>query len=253
MNRNGATVRPNPARKPDRLFKALALLASWPALSVAAPGFAQNGVPSNASFSAPAAPDTPPPGAGCVSAPGRERDDDDLVHVGLQADHRRPLNGAYAYTTQGNLVARMNCGEHDSMGLFFGGGVFELKAGSVTDAIAHQPFFGEFGFVGCHYFTPPHAFLRPYITGGAAGVLMGWQYRSAVPTQDGAVWSDRVCGVDGFAGAGISAGLREHWHIFCEAGAGCMGLPAVTQAELRNTLFDSFGYVSVRAGLSLAF
>ena len=182
------------------------------------------------------------------------RDDDDgLVKLGLNFDHRRSLDGPYDYLSQATFVVETDCSRFTTVGLAIGGGVAQLKSGSLADQIAHQPYYGEIGVFGRRYFTPAHVFLRPYVTASISALAMGWDYRAAIETDNGAVRTDWTYGVDGYVGAGLSAGLRNHWRIFGELGVGGIGLPDTTENNIQNDFLGSLYYVGFKAGLSLTF
>jgi len=106
-----------------------------------------------------------------VPAPTRG-DDDDSFAFGPNVEFRRPLNGDYDFVTEVTLSGEMELDQYNSAGLLIGGGVVELKSGSFADTIARQPFIGEVGVFGRHYFTPSHVFLRPYVTADINWFLM---------------------------------------------------------------------------------
>jgi hypothetical protein len=185
--------------------------------------------------------------------PARGHDDDDTVAFGANVEYRRPLNGDYDYVTEVTLFGELDFDQYNSAGLLIGGGVVQLKSGSYADTVARQPFIGEVGVFGRHYFAPSHAFLRPYVTAGVNWFLMGWDYRFPVAADDGTVVRDWLYGVDGYVGVGLYAGLRKNLRIFGEIEVGGTAMPEKTEAGVQNNMFDGYGYVGVKAGLSWGF
>ena len=144
--------------------------------------------------------------------------------------------------------------EHISLDAVFSGGVVELKRGSFADSQAHQPFFMELGILWQYHFTNPKAALQPYFAAGASLLWMSWEYRSPVDTKNyGLITRDYLEGADGYAGLGLSLRLRKHLNLFGEIDAGGVGFLPNTYFDVHNNLFENFGYVGFRGGLSLTF
>lgn len=178
---------------------------------------------------------------------------DGLLWLGLQGDYRRSVHGDIDYVTGGTISLEWELGDCNAFGMFLGGGVLELEAGSAADRLASRPSFLELGFTGRRYFTPAHVFLRPYVTAGFGILSIAWEYRTPMESGEDRVHFDSLEGLDGYAGGGLSIRLAKRLSVSAEAVAGGVAFLGKTNRELNNTAFDSFGYVGVKAEARLAF
>jgi len=191
------------------------------------------------------------PATEAMREPIDDEDFEPVLALGFIADHRRPVNGDYKHISQGFLVGEGDVGRFTSVGVTLGGGSMEFENGSNADLLSHSAFFGEVCLMAKQYFAPQHAFLRPYITAGVGCLLMAWEYRTPIGTEP--IEVDTMIGFDGYAGAGLYVGLRKHWRLFAEMNTGVVALEGRTDRGVKNTMFDNFTYVGVKAGLCIAF
>ena len=70
---------------------------------------------------------------------------------------------------------------------------------------------------------------------------------------NGTVVRDWLYSVDGYVGVGLYAGLRKNLRIFGEIDVGGALMPENTEGGVANTMFDSYGYIGVKAGISWGF
>jgi hypothetical protein len=179
---------------------------------------------------------------------------DDLYHLDTSAGFRHPLNGDYDWVMPATISFGKMLDEHNSLDAVFGGGVIRLKPGSAADAQAHEPFFLELGIAWQYYLAAPDAAWKPYVTAGASGLWMTWEYRSQVDSSRfGLITRDYLEGADGYAGLGLKARLPKHWDFFGEIDVGGVGFLSTTYSGEHNNLFANFGYVGFRGGFSLKF
>lgn len=179
---------------------------------------------------------------------------DDLLECDLSLDYRRPANGGYNSLTSVTLSLTGMINEHDSVGLLINGGAFQLKRGSLADRVAYAPYFGEIGLLGKHYLTRPKNFLRPYITGSCSLMWMVWEYRAGTVPPDTDTGGYYLKGIDAYVGCGLAVRLHKRLSVFGEVGGGGVALyDDTTDDYVNRTVFDSFGYVSVKGGLRFAF
>lgn len=178
----------------------------------------------------------------------------DVYHLDTSFGYRQPLNGDYDWLLPATIAFGKMMDDHNALDAVFGGGVIQLKRGSTADAQAHQPFFLELGIAWKYYFAAWEAYVKPYVTASASVIWMSWEYRSPVDSKNfGQITRDYLEGADGYAGVGLSLRLREHLHCFGEVDAGGTGFLSTTHSGEHNHLFENFGYVGVRGGLSLTF
>ncbi|MGO9585202.1 MAG: hypothetical protein ACLP2Y_03195 [Limisphaerales bacterium] len=178
----------------------------------------------------------------------------DIYHLDTSFGCRWPLNGDYRWLMPATLSFGKMLDEHNALEAVLGGGVIELKPGSQADAQAHQPSFLELGIAWQYHFAARDAPWRPYITAGASLIWMTWEYRNQVDSPNfGVITRDYLEGIDGYAGLGLSLHLLKHLDCFGEIDAGGVGFLSTTYSGEHNNLFQNFGYVGVRGGLSLTF
>jgi len=178
----------------------------------------------------------------------------DVYHLDTSFGYRQPLNGDYDWLLPATIAFGKMMDDHNTLDAAFGGGVIQLKRGSTADAQAHQPFFLELGIAWTHYFAAREAPIKPYIAAGASLLWMSWEYRRPVDSKNfGHITRDYLEGADGYAGLGLSLRLRKHLNCFAEVDAGGVGFLSTTHSGEHNHLFENFGYVGFRGGVSLTF
>lgn len=143
--------------------------------------------------------------------------------------------------------------EENYFGLYLGGGKVEFESGSLVDLATTDAWMYDIGLIGRHYFTPPKTFISPYFTGGVYGQILHWDYRTPLNYNGEIIHSDNVCGGGGFVGFGLVMARKELFSAFCEARLGATLFDDATMQGFYNDLFSSYGYVSVRAGVSIGF
>lgn len=208
-------------------------------------------------YESPRAVQPPPSVAAIATAPADPRDrirrrDEPLLSFGALVDHRRPVNGDFRYLTEVMLMGEVDVSKYNSVEVMIGGGTFEQERGSVADLTINDSRVAEIGVATKQYFAPSHAFLRPYLTAGVGGLLVNWEYQSPSPRPSGRK-RDSMTGFNGYVGAGLYAGLREHGRVFAELDAGAMAFEGTTDRGIKNTAFDNFTYLGAKAGFALSF
>lgn len=143
--------------------------------------------------------------------------------------------------------------DRDYLGLFFGGGLVDLKQGSLPDRAVKNPWWLEAGFVYRRYFSDPHTFISPYLTADVAFSVLHWDYRNPVIVEAETVRSDHLFGYGGYAGFGLAAQRKSHLGFFAEVGVGMTFFECETEEGFYNDVFDNYGYLSVKGGLTLKF
>jgi len=178
----------------------------------------------------------------------------DVYHLDTSFGCRWPLNGDYRWLMPATISFGKMLSEHNALDAVLGGGVIELKPGSQADAQTHQPFFVELGAAWKYYFAAREVSLKPYVTAGVSLMWLSWEYRNPVDSKNfGHITRDYLEGADGYAGLGLSLRLRKHLNLFGEIDTGGVGFLSTTYSGEHNNLFQNFGYVGVRGGLSLTF
>lgn len=176
----------------------------------------------------------------------------DRASLDLDVSYRRAFCGDIESQSYATLSARWFCSEFTSVGPYVSGGLVHPRNGSEADDVAHTPFFMEFGMVGRYQFTKQHVFLQPYLTASAGYAWMIWDYRETMTASDGGdVNTDTLDGFSAYAGVGLTVRMSRHLSLFGEFGSGGVALSNTTCSKVDNTFFQSFGYVGIKAGLSL--
>lgn len=143
--------------------------------------------------------------------------------------------------------------EENYAGAYVGWGDVRFRSGSFPDRAVTDTWLLDVGLVGRHYFTPPKTFISPYITGGVFGQIMFWDYRTPLVLGGEIIQSDSIYGGGGFVGFGLAAARKEHLGIFIEARLGFSLYDNATTQGFYNNVLDDYGFVSVRAGVSIGF
>jgi len=186
--------------------------------------------------------------------PARPAKTNGWYHLDLAGSYRRPWNGDYDWLTQASISFGKMLNERNSLDAVFQGGVMELKSGSPAAAQAHQPFFLELGAAWRYYLAEPASACQPYVTAGASLLWLSWEYRTEVDSKNfGNITRDYLEGIDGFAGLGVRRHLYKNLDSFGEIDVGGVGFLSTTYSGEHNDLFANFGYIGVKAGLSLRF
>jgi hypothetical protein len=164
-----------------------------------------------------------------------------------------PLNGDWSTITRFSLTPFSVEDKRNFFGWYVGGGGVEFEEGSLPDAAVENAFFLETGFAYRRYFNDPHALVSPYATAAIAWQTLFWEYRSPVFTPEERITSDLLHGMTGYAAVGAAV-WRRHWiSAYAEVGLGGTMFVQKTGEGFENDVFDEFGYVSFKAGLTLKF
>jgi hypothetical protein len=173
---------------------------------------------------------------------------DETIGLGIAANYWRTYGGDYTSLSELRLSLDMQAGDHHGLSIFALAGALELEDGSRADAAVHTPLLLGWGIGYRYYFTRRHTFVRPYVAAEVTFLWMYWDYKQEV-----LCGSDSVEGVDVYLGAGVLIGASKSMSLFGEIGAGGATFLGTTHCDLKNDLFDSFGYVGVKAGLTFWF
>jgi hypothetical protein len=202
---------------------------------------------------------TPVPAAATPeeSPPGKEepkpRQSDHGVAFTFGFDVRKSLSGDYEGYYGVRPVVQMFSTRHHGGGMTAAIGELRLASDSAAHRAATDPLFLDFGFFYRFYATPPHTFLRPYVGLHGNFTWMTWTYRDDIIIGNDEIGSDSVGGVDGCVAAGVVLNVSRSFHAFGEFGFGGVTFLSTTDEDLKNTLFDDFGYLSIKAGLGFSF
>lgn len=168
-------------------------------------------------------------------------------------DYRRAFGDDYSSYGQLKLSLERAFGERNAASVFVSAGLLELEEGSRVRAAANTPLVLGFGVGFRHYLTRQHTFLRPYFTADVSFLWMTWGYKEDQQSGGETVSSDSLEGMDAYVGMGFLVGSNKRVNLFGEIGAGGVAFLGTTDRELKNELFNDFGYVGMKAGLRFRF
>jgi hypothetical protein len=183
----------------------------------------------------------------------RKSASDEAQYFSLAMDYRFPLTGDFESYYGARLFLEAYSADHQGVGVSAGAGSLQLKSGSVPDRAAHDPALFDLGLFYRLYLTPPHVSLRPYATIQLNVGTMFWDYRDDPVSHGEEVKFDSVGWADACVGVGLVVNISKRCHIIGEVNYGGMSFFDTTYHDLKNELFDSCGYVTLKAGLGWTF
>jgi hypothetical protein len=179
--------------------------------------------------------------------------DGDTIRLGIGANYWRTYGGDYTSLSELRISLEARSGEHHGFSAFVLAGALALEDGSRADRAVHMPLLLGWGVGYRYYFTRKHTFVRPYVAAEATFLWMYWDYKDDVVSSGNTCGSDSVEGAGAYLGAGVLVGSSKVLSVFGEIGAGGVTFLGTTHCDLKNDLFDSFGYVGVKAGVTFWF
>lgn len=191
------------------------------------------------------------PGVGLGSVSYDDRD----YNIQIVGDftHTIPFSGAIQRLDRFALTPFAFEGERGYIGLELGGSSVELKPGSLADAGTHRTWALDSGVDVRWYLNGPKPFLSPYLVAGLNYQQLFWSYRNPILVGGEPIASDSLGGMGGFVGIGVAIERNHRLSVFGEASVGGTLWFGETDQGFRNDVFDNYGYVAFRVGLSLKF
>jgi hypothetical protein len=180
-------------------------------------------------------------------------DDLDVLVISGGMERVFPMGGDIRAITRFELVPIAFQGEQAYGGVYCGWGEVRLDDGSLPDQALSGAWVLDAGLIGRIYLNAPKVFLSPYLTGGIFGQILYWDYRTPVKIGGETIDSDSVNGGGGFVGMGLAVARRHHLGVFAEARFGFALFNDSTSEGFANDVFEGYGFVSFRAGVSLGF
>jgi hypothetical protein len=164
-----------------------------------------------------------------------------------------PLNGDIQGITHFTLTPVSLEDERNFLGLYVGGAIVDLKPGSLPDRGVDQTWMLESGLTYRRYLNSSWTAISPYIAVSAGFVLLNWDYRNPVVAGGETIQSDSLEGMEGSVAIGISTRRDSRVSFFGEVGVGGTAFIDTTTQGFSNDVFSNFGFVSVKAGVSVKF
>jgi hypothetical protein len=164
-----------------------------------------------------------------------------------------PFNGDIQGITHFTLTPVSVEDEYNFFGLYVGGAIVDLKPGSLPDLGVDRTWMLEAGLTYRRYLNFSRTALSPYIAVSAGYVLLNWDYRNPIVAGGETIQSDSLEGAEGSVAFGISTRRDSHVSFFGEVGVGGTVFLDTTTQGFENDVFRNFGFVSVKAGVSVKF
>jgi hypothetical protein len=169
------------------------------------------------------------------------------------ASYSLPINSQFESIEHFTLTPIAIEDERNMFGFYFGGADVQLKPGSLADQATDRTWMFEAGFTYRCYLNSSRTAFSPYLTASAGFALLGWSYRSPVTAGGDSFQSDYLYGAEGTVAIGIATRRDCRLGVFAEAGIGGTVFAPVTVNGFDNDVFNNFGFVSFKAGVSLKF
>ena len=139
------------------------------------------------------------------------------------------------------------------LGLYIGGAIVDLQPGSLPERATEDLWMFETGLTFRWYLNRSHTALSPYLAGSIGFQSLGWDYRNPIVAGGDTIEDDNLGGINGYAGLGVSTKRDSHISFFAEVGVGGTGFGKTTREGFDNDVFDAFGSLAVKAGLTFRF
>ena len=173
--------------------------------------------------------------------------------VPVDVSYALPINSSFAGITHFTLTPLSIEDEENFVGVYVGGALVDFKSGSLPARAVDQTWMLETGLTVRHYLNSSRTAFSPYLAASAGYALLYWDYRNPVIAGGDTISSDCLSAVEGSIVFGIST-RRDKWvTLFGEAGIGGTVFWNTTNQGFDNDVFHSFGFLSVKAGLSVKF
>lgn len=193
-------------------------------------------------------------GSGAVGFLGASYEETDYNWLAL-ADVRYsiPSGNDFERLTHFSLMPATFEDEQEFGAIYVGGAGVEYQSGSLADLATRRPWMLEAGLVYRRYFNHARTGFSPYVTASAGYQLFGWTYRNPIVVGGETVTSDALHGAQGYLGLGITTRRASAFGAFAEIGVGGTAFANHTTEGFDDDVFDRFGFVSFKAGLSVKF
>lgn len=173
--------------------------------------------------------------------------------VPFDVSYATPFNGDIQGIIHFTLTPLSLEDERNFVGLYIGGAIVNLKPGSLPDRGVDNSWMLESGLTYRRYLNSSWTAFSPYVAFNAGFVLLNWEYRNPVFAGGDTIHSDSLEGAEGSLAFGISTCRNRRVSFFGEAGVGGTLFMNTTTQGFDNDVFSNFGFVFVKAGLTIKF
>ena len=167
--------------------------------------------------------------------------------------YSQPINSDFADITHFTLTPIAMEGEHNMLGLYIGGANVQLKQGTLPERAVNRTWMLESGLTYRRYLNSSRNALSPYLATSVGFTMLSWSYRNPVTAGGDTFQSDSLFGAEGSLAIGVSTRRDYRLGGFTEVGIGGTIFGNTTVNGFDNNVFHNFGFVSVKAGISLKF
>lgn len=202
--------------------------------------------------STPSAQATGDSGGGTITMVSYDKNEYDLQMV-ADTSYSLPINSQFESITHFTLTPLAYEDERNFLGIYVGGADVQLKSGSLADRATDRTWMLEAGLTYRLYLNSSRTALSPYLAASAGFTWLNWSYRSPVTADGETFQSDSLYGGEGTLAIGLSTRRDERVSFFGEAGIGGMFFAPVTVNGFDNDVFNDFGFLTFKAGLTVKF
>lgn len=171
----------------------------------------------------------------------------------LDASYAQPINSQFKSLEHFTLTPLAIEDEYNFVGLYVGGAAVQLQPGSLADQATHDVWMFEAGLTYRRYLNSSRTAFSPYLTASVGFAMLSWSYQSPVTSGNDTFDGDSVYGAEGSVAIGISTRRDCRLSAFAEVGIGGTVFAPVTVNGFDNDVFNNFGFLSFKAGISLKF
>lgn len=164
-----------------------------------------------------------------------------------------PINSDFESITHFTLTPIAIEDERNCLGLYVGGAIVQLKAGSLPESAVNRTWMLETGLTYRRYLNSSRTALSPYLTTSLGFTMLNWSYHNQVTAGGDTFQSDSLYGAEGSLAIGISTRRDYRVSFFGEAGIGGTVFSDTTVNGFDNDVFHDFGFLAFKAGLSFKF
>ncbi len=191
-------------------------------------------------------------GGGTVTLVSYDKNEYDW-QMAANTSYSLPINSDFESITHFTLTPLAYEDERNFLGLYVGGADVQLKSGSLADRATDRTWMLEAGLTYRLYLNSSRTALSPYFTTSLGFTMLNWSYRSPVTADGETFQSDALYGAEGTLAIGLSTRRDERVSFFGEAGIGGTLFAPVTVNGFDNDVFNNFGFLSFKAGMSVKF
>jgi hypothetical protein len=164
-----------------------------------------------------------------------------------------PFSGDFERLTHITLTPIAFESEEAFLGLYLGGARVDFESGSLPDQATDSAWMAEAGLALRLYLNSSRNGLSPYVGCSVGYQVLVWDYRNPIFVGGDVIDSDYLSGIEGTLVLGVSTRRDSHFSVFGEVGVGATVFLCETGQGFENDVFDDFGFVSVKAGVSFKF